>query len=192
MIDKNDFEDMLTEMENIDNQRELLIKSSRDVLKLSKQLIYALHRGDKKASKAFETKIKLVFNKLSKIVGRNYELQGVGAFKVAEQEYVEALCYYGFVINKKIPTHKELKVSSNAYLLGICDLTGELVRKAINDAIKGDMKSAFFIKKIVEDLYGELLKFDFRNGELRKKFDGIKYDLKRLENVALDIKLKGK
>ena len=44
----------------------------------------------------------------------------------------------------------------------------------------------------LEELYGELLKFDFRDGELRKKFDGIKYDLKRLEDVALSIKLKEK
>ena len=69
-------------------------------------------------------------------------------------------------------------------------MTGELVRKAINDAIKGNMKSALFIKGFVEELYGELLQFDFRNSELRRKFDGIKYDLKRLEDIALSIKLK--
>ncbi len=192
MIDKSDFRDMLKDTENLDNQRELLIKCSRDVLKLSKQIIYALHRGDTKGAKGFTVKINQVFDKLNKIASKECELENVGAFKVAAQEYVEALCYYGFVINKKIPTHKELKVSSNAYLLGICDLTGELVRKAINDAIKGNMKSALYIKEIVEDLYGELLKFDFRNGELRKKFDGVKYDLKRLEDIALSIKLKGK
>lgn len=192
MIDKKDFKEMLKDMENFDNQRELLIKTSRDVLKLSKQLIYALHRGDRKGAKAFETKIRLVFDNLSKIAGRKCELQSVGAFKVAQQEYVEALCYYGFVINKKIPTHKALKVSPIIYLLGICDLTGELVRKAINDAIKGDMNSALYIKEIVEGLYWELLKFDFRDNELRRKFDGIKYDLKRLDDIALDIKLKDK
>jgi hypothetical protein len=31
--------------------------------------------------------------------------------------------------------------------------------------------------------------FDFRN-ELRRKFDSIKYDLKKLDDVALGIKLK--
>ena len=190
MINKQDFKNMLKDREKLDNKRELLIKKSRDVLKLSKQVIYALHRGDKKNGKALVTKIKKSFTDLNKIVGKRCELHNVGAFRVAKQEYVEALCYYDFVVNKKIPTHKQLKVSSTIYLLGVCDLSGELVRKAMNDAIKGDMKSALYIKEVVEMLYGELLKFDFREGDLRKKFDSIKYDLKSLEDVALSIKLK--
>lgn len=183
---------MVKDRENFDTQRELLIKTSRDVLKLSKQLIYALHRDDIKGATKFKVQIKQVTAKLSKIANQRVELNSVGAYKVAMQEYVEALCYYGYVVNKKMPTRKELKVSTHHYLLGACDLTGELVRKAINDAIKGNMNSAMDIKGVVEELYGELIKFDFRDGELRKKFDGIKYDLKRLEDIALSIKLKDK
>ena len=33
---------------------------------------------------------------------------------------------------------------------------------------------------------------DFRNGELRRKFDGIKYDLKKMEDLLLSLKLQGK
>ena len=42
----------------------------------------------------------------------------------------------------------------------------------------------------IEDLYSELLKFNFRSGLLRKKFDSIKYHLAALEDLVLKIKLK--
>ena len=41
-------------------------------------------------------------------------------------------------------------------------------------------------------MYGELLKFDFRDNEVRRKFDAVKYDLRKLEDLVLDLKLKGR
>ena len=190
MLDKSNLKEILKEFNEADSQRELLIKKSRDVLKLSKQLIYSLHREDLASSKTLSDDIKNSFEELCKIADKSPELKYSGSYKISAQEYVEALCYYGFVADNKLPTHKELKVDHYSYLLGLCDLTGELVRKAINDAIKGRFESAIKIKEIVEEIYGELLQFDFRESELRKKFDSIKYDLKRLDDVALSIKLK--
>lgn len=190
MMDKTDFEDMKKEMEDFDNKREILIKNSRDVLKLSKKIIYALHRSDVKAANTHVESIKSELLKLKNMASENCELSNIGAYRVAVQEYVEALCYHSYFVNKKIPTRKDLDVGTKSYLAGICDLSGELVRKAINDAIKGETASALEIKELVETLYGELLNFDFRGGDLRKKFDSIKYDLKRLEDLALSIKLK--
>jgi translin len=190
MLDKHALREIQKEFNDADSQRELLIKKTRDVLKLSKQLIYSLHREDLDSSKALEKDIKKSFSELQQIADKSPELKYSGSFKISAQEYVEAMCYYGFVVDNKIPTHKELGVIPIFYLYGLCDLTGELVRKAINDAIKGRWDSALKIKDIVEEIYGELLQFDFREGEIRKKFDGIKYDIKRLDDVALSIKLK--
>ncbi|MBW2971363.1 hypothetical protein KY320_04350, partial [Candidatus Woesearchaeota archaeon] len=186
---KKDFDVMLKYMDDFDSRRELLIKKSRDVLKLSKQIIYALHREDEKDAKNLVVNIKKEFAALVKLADKP-ELLGVGALRTAAQEYVEALCYFGYVVEAKLPTHRELKVSTEWYLLGICDLSGELVRKAINDAINGNQDSAFKIKKVVEEIYGQLLRFDFRDSNMRKSFDRIKYDLRRLEDVAIGIKLK--
>ncbi len=192
MLDKKDLKDILDNFNRSDEQRELLIKKTRDVLKLSKQLIYSIHREDTDSAKALSGDIKKAFSELSSIAEKSPELRYSGSFRISAQEYVEALCYFGFVVEDRLPGHTELKVDPNSYLLGLCDLTGELVRKAINDAIKGRWDSALRIKEVVEEIYGELLKFDFRDSELRKKFDGIKYDLKRLDEVALNIKLKAK
>ena len=85
---------------------------------------------------------------------------------------------------------KELGFDAESYIGGLCDLSGELVRRAINSAISGKNSEALAIKQFISDLYGELMQFDFRNGEIRRKFDGIKYDLRKLEDMALQLKLK--
>lgn len=192
MIDKKDFEEMKSEIEAFDEKRDRIIKDSRNVLKLSKQIIYSLHRSETKEAEKLLSDIKKELENLKKHAEKHPELLYLPAYKVAFQEYVEAAAYYNWIKSKKLATRKELGVSSDAYLLGICDLTGELVRKAINSAIKQEYNSAFEIKEFVSELYGLLLKFDFRNGELRKKFDSIKYDLKKLEDLVLELKLKGK
>jgi hypothetical protein len=37
-----------------------------------------------------------------------------------------------------------------------------------------------------------MLDFDFRSGELRKKSDAIKWNLKKIEDILYDLKLQGK
>ena len=47
MIAKKDFEKMRRELGDFDNQREILIRKSRDIVKLSKKVIYSVHRNEK-------------------------------------------------------------------------------------------------------------------------------------------------
>ena len=46
------------------------------------------------------------------------------------------------------------------------------------------------IKGIVDDIYGQFLRLDFRNGDLRKKADSIKWNLNKLTEVVFEAKLK--
>jgi len=192
MINKTDFNNMQKELAAYDSQRELLIKKSRDVLKLSKQIIYAVHRGDLNQAQSQIKEIEKELSKLNQITKHSHALLSEGSYKIAVQEYVEALLYFHVIKNKKLPTHVQLKVQTKHYLLGLCDLTGEIVRKAVYLAGKGSYSEVIEFKDLVDQIYGGMLKFDFREPELRRKFDSIKYDLKKLEDLVLDLKLKGK
>ncbi len=187
IIDKNDFSKMQKEFRDIDGIREQIIQLSREIIRISKQIIYSVHRNDLKEAEKLSQKIKEDLKKLRKLNSGNLFEQHE---RIATQEYVEALCFYHVVKSKKLPTSSELGVDAEHYLLGLCDLGGELVRKAINEAIKGNHEEALWIKELVTEMYGMFLQFDFRNGELRKKFDGMKYDLKKLEELAFQIKLR--
>lgn len=190
MINKKDFEKLRKKVHDYDIERERLIKKSRDVLKLSKQVIYAVHRDELKVAASLIIKMKKEKTELEEIANYSRALLFEGSYKLAMQEYTEAMLYYGVITEKRLLEKEELKVRTEYYLLGLCDLTGELVRKAVFLAGKGIVDEVVRIKDLVDQIYGELLKFDFREPEIRRKFDSVKYDLCKLEDLVLDLRLK--
>ncbi len=184
MLNKSEFASIRADLESFDKKRESVIQLSREIIQLSKQIIYALHRNDMKSASAAVSRIR---KKIRLLPARNYDLS---LDKVALQEYVEAIAYYEFMKSSSLPTRSQLGVDTESYLLGLCDLTGELVRRAVNDVINKKMAGAKKAKAVVEFIYGEFLKLDLRNGELRKKSDQIKYNLMKLEDIMYDIEVK--
>jgi predicted translin family RNA/ssDNA-binding protein len=186
MLDKREFGKIRKEMADSDIKRESAIQKSREIINISKKIIYALHRND----------IKSAFLHVKEIEKKKKALGSVqldtNINQTALQEYAEALCYYHFIKNKKIPTRASLKIDNESYLMGLCDLTGELVRKAVNEAIKKNFRKAMEIKELVDEIYGEFLKFNLRNSELRRKSDQIKWNLRKLEDIVFELKLKGR
>jgi predicted translin family RNA/ssDNA-binding protein len=189
MIDKNDFADMKKILEKEEDIRDSIAEKAREILRLSKQIIYSLHRDDIPNADNLYKKMLQEMKNLEKVAIPKLK---EGLYGAALQEYVEAACYYEFVKNKKIPTHKDLDVPFEEYLLGICDLTGELERRAVFLTLKEKYADVQEIKGIVDDIHFEFLKFDLRNGELRKKADSIKWNLKRIDEILYDLKIKGK
>ena len=172
---------------NYDSLREELIKKSRDVLKLSKQVIYAIHRSELSNASSLIKKIESEKKTMDSIAKKDPKLISEGSYKVAVQEYVEALLYFSFVTTGKL---EDLSTTPVHYILGLADLPGELVRRAVYLAGKGEVKKVVEIRDAVDEIYGELLKFDFRDNEIRRKVDGIKYDLRKLEDLVLQLKLR--
>lgn len=184
MINKNEFIGIRKDLKDFEEKREETIRKSRDIIMLSKQIIYSTQRNElKKAEELCEEIRKLV----KELPSGNYDTD---METVAVQEYVEAVCFYEFVKNKKLLTRKELGVITGDYLLGLCDLTGELVRQAVNAVINKRYDEAIEIKEFVSEIYGEFLQFDLRGGQLRKKADSIKWNLRKLEDLALGISIR--
>ena len=183
ILNKKDFDKIRLELKAFEEKREQTISLSREIITISKQVIYSIHRSELKEAESLISKIKKKVKELDK--NKNYD---TGISGVAIQEYVEAITYFEFVKNNKIPTKDELNVDVESYLMGLCDLTGELGRKAVDEAINKRFKGVEKIRELVDEIYGEFLKFDLRNGELRKKSDSIKWNLKKLEDLVLSIK----
>jgi len=184
MIDKKKFDDMRREIDKLERKREEAIELSRDIIKESKLAIYAVIRDNLNESEKHIEQLKKMIIELPK---DDYD---TGMAGVARQEYVEAITLYYYVKENKLIANDELKVDIYDYLAGLCDLTGELMRKAVNLVIKDDVKGAEKIRDFVDEIYHEFLKFNLRNGELRKKSDQIKWNLEKLENMMYDLKIK--
>lgn len=190
MLNKKDFEKLIMEIAAYDRQRELLIKKSRDVLKLAKQLIYALHRNNPAEVDMLAKQLQKEKAELDKLTVDFKGMDTEGSYSEAQQEFAEAICYYEYVRKKHIPSNHEIKVAAEDYLGGISDLTGELTRKAVILAIEKDFKGVASIRELVDEIHALFLKMDLRNSTLRKKADSIKWNLKKLEDIMYDVRMR--
>lgn len=191
MIDKNIFSKLRKELEDKDKLREEIIINSRPILKESKQAIYALHRNDTKAAKKSIDEAKSGLVSLRKIVKSNPSL-GEGIYGSALQEYTEAITYYYYITENRLADNAEIGADAENYLLGICDLTGELARRAVFSVVNEEFSEVNKIREFVDTIHNEFLEFELRNGEIRKKSDSIKWNLKKIEEIMYDLKIRGK
>jgi len=192
MIDNKDFKRIIKKIEDYDNKREKLIKEARKLLKVSKRLIYALNRDNEKEIKHLKKEIKKQKSRINSLVKKTIELKFEPSYSEAMQEYSEAMCYYSFIKDNRIPKISELKLRIEDYLCSLCDLTGELARRAVILATKNNVKEVEKIKELISKLYAKFIELNLRNGNLRRKFDSIKWNLKKVEEVFYDLKLKKK
>ncbi len=188
MINKKFIQKLKKEYDKKESERTQIINLSGTVLHNSKRIIFALHRGDiQKAGKnLIETE--KILQKLEKKFGRK-RISEEGSYRAGTEEYVEAKMFYLIVTGKKIDRIKEVKIDSNIYLGGICDLTGELVRKAINEAADGNLGEVEKMKKIINEIMAELIEFDMV-GYLRTKYDQAKNSLRKIEQIDYEIRMR--
>ncbi|KAG2274801.1 hypothetical protein Bca52824_057356 [Brassica carinata] len=167
-------------LNNFNEKRERVVKASRDITMNSKKVIFQVHRLSKdnkeevleKAWKDLEAVREQHFARLMK------ELQGTDFWKLRRayspgvQEYVEAATFYKFCvfgtlstldeINSTLlplsdPSLEPLHINILDYILGLADLTGELMRMAIGSLSDGEVEFAQRICQFVRQIHRELL-----------------------------------
>lgn len=188
MINKKFFQNLKKDYEKQISEREQIIVLSKTILHSSKRAIFALHRNDIKKSKILLDKIEKNLLKLEKKFGYNRLIQE-GSYKAGAEEYVEAKMFYKVIAKQKINKVNGIKLNLESYLGGICDLTGELARQAVNMAAEGKIKEVEKNKIAINDIMAELVKFDM-TGYLRNKYDQAKNNLKKIEQISYEIKIR--
>lgn len=85
-----------------------------------------------------------------------------------------------------------LKLTSVDYLLGVADLTGELMRMCINSMGNGDTDNPFEVSQFLHQVYDGFL-FIGNTGlyEVSKKLHTLKQSLAKVENACYALKVRG-
>lgn len=86
-------------------------------------------------------------------------------------------------------THIHLDLED--YLMGLLNLATELSRFAVNSVTYGDYNRPLQISKFVAELNAGFRLLNLKNDSLRKRFDALKYDVKKIEEVVYDLSLRG-
>ncbi len=188
MINKKFLQKLKKDHVNKNSERRQIISLANIVLHDSKRAIFAIHRGDIKKAETSLSEIEKILMKLEKKFGFKRLLEE-GSYKAGVEEYVEAKMYYFVIKGKKIEKIKKISINYDSYLGGICDTTGELVRRAVNEAAKGNIAEVEKMKGIINDIMAELVEFDMA-GYLRTKYDQARGNLRKIEQINYEVKLK--
>eukprot|EP00850_Spirogloea_muscicola_P006322 SM000030S11331 [mRNA] locus=s30:164988:167172:- [translate_table: standard] len=117
------------------------------------------------------------------------------------QTAVFLLAFIGWLRTGSLHSHQELQerlgltpefpLDLEDYLLGVCSVSNEMPRYVVNQVTAGDYDCPRRVSSFLSELFAAFRLLNLRNDFLRKRFDGLKYDLKRVEEVLYDVKIRG-
>jgi len=157
-------------LSDIQDDREFLLKNTREVIILCSRAIISVHKGDIKSAKSNLKQAESLLKKYQKKATEDLRKYII----TPEQEFVEAACLVAIFEKKEIPSDKKLGVMPESYVLGLLDCPGEM-KRMIFDKIRIDkIDEAIRIFEIMENLYLELYPFSMYDKvvkEARRKID---------------------
>ncbi|HPT08336.1 MAG TPA: hypothetical protein PLE28_01415 [bacterium] len=188
MVNKKFIDSLKKDYLKKNNDRRQIISLSNIILNNSKKAIFAIHRKDLELANLKLNENEKMINQIVK----NFKAERAeeeGAFMAGLEEYTEAKLFFNFVSTGKIEKIKEVNLPIESYIGGLCDFTGELVRKAVNEIIDKNLSEIKPIKNAINDVLNELIDFDI-TGYLRTKYDQARGNLKKIEQIDYEISLK--
>jgi predicted translin family RNA/ssDNA-binding protein len=194
---KDELEQLHSSIVHRDELREKLIKRCRDAQKAAKQAIFALHRGDEKRCIHLITDCeKIVNNDLNPMVEEDPSLYH-GSYANVLEEYAEAKLFHSWLMGKpkgqllQPSDFTAVKLEPADYLGGLCDLTGEVGRYAVQRGTKRDSDGVHFCldtnMSIVFAL--ETLRHFPSGSYIYKKMDQLKQSVEKLERMLYELSL---
>lgn len=214
------FLDYKSELDGRHDRHERIVKLSRDTTIHSKRTIFLLHRAaaaergscerEEKLDEA-ESKLRSIEEFLKPIAA---ELHGLdhwlyqNAFSPGLQEFIEALSYYVFLRQGKLLSLEEaghwleytrdeegerlhVPLSPLNYVLGIADLTGELMRMCITSVGSGKADVPFRLLPFIDSIYCGFLGLPHLSRNLDHKLRVLRSSLSKIETASYNLHIRG-
>ncbi|KAL0099208.1 hypothetical protein PUN28_020051 [Cardiocondyla obscurior] len=213
----NSFQDSLNNEQEVREQIRVIVKniekSSRDIL----MIMQNIHTVDQtmedniivskycfKAREIFG-EVRIQYASLAKIVPsyQYYRYHDQWRFITQRLCFLVALVIYfevNLLVDKKtvaeilgVKNNKEdgFHLDLEDFLLGLLQLSAELSRFAVNSVTNGHYHWPMQIATFVNNLNAGFRLLNLKNDILRKRFDALKYDVKKIEEVVYDLCIRG-
>ncbi|GAM24262.1 hypothetical protein SAMD00019534_074370, partial [Acytostelium subglobosum LB1] len=196
---------------NQNDRRERIVKISRDITINSKKVISTLQ------SYCFEDQQQLIdqsnkdLDKINMMIAQIMkELENEEYWKYQRsftwglQEYIEAVSFQHYLMTRKLVTldeiHNKIKksignetigtiITIEDYLLGLADLTGELMRYATNCVTQKNYEECFLVNEFVRTIYTGL-KYIHLSKDLQSKVTMVEGNLQKVEKISCSIRIR--
>jgi len=184
-------EDIVDEIRGVLDEKEELredaLKLTREIVRLSGNVVKALHRGELKEAEERLNSAREKVGLLKERLRDHPDLYFTGYVQSAHQEFVEALLFFAYITDGEFPSPDELGIPHADYALGVGDFIGELRRHFLILLLDGKVGEAGEVYAFMEEVYNALMTLEYPRGlvNIRQKQDTARYVLERtLEDLT--------
>lgn len=208
------FKEIQKELDTRYDKHERIVKSSRDLTIQSKRIIFHLQRitGAEKQDDLLDEaeqrlmEVKQFLKAIAAELVNEDPYRFRRAYSPGLQEYIEALSFYHYLKHsclispKEVQTQLEfndgnddlsLKLNPMDYVLGIADLTGELMRLCMNSAASGDADKPFAVCKFLREVHDSFMAFGNVNRDIGSKLRALNSSLHKVERACYTLEVRG-
>ncbi|MEF8874018.1 MAG: translin family protein [Candidatus Thermoplasmatota archaeon] len=157
-------EDIDDQIDDKDTVRELVMKSSRAIRRISKNVIQNIHRGNECQEDLQEALEEI--SKIKSLVEDHPELYHAGFLRNGFQELAEAHILWSMTNDEEPKSPEELDITPSSYVLGLADVVGELRRMVLDELAEGNLERARTLHRKMEDIKNMLMEFEYPNALL--------------------------
>lgn len=156
--------------------REEALKTSRDIIISCRRGIQQLHRDQMPEAEEYIRQASAKLVHLFDVTKDHPDIYHAGFVENAAQEYVEIHCLYNIMKGEDLPDPDSIQTTSSAYLLGLCDVVGELRRGALDFMLVGNTAKAGEYLEYMDRIYDAIMSFDYPSSlvPVKKKQDMVR------------------
>lgn len=181
---------MLEELVNSDETRDHVFRQTRAILNNASSLLFLVRTGKISSVDSLIVTTKDLIKKLLDTVGNDCNHREGGRLSLAIEKFTETVLLLHFFSRGKLASHEAVQpCNDDEYLGSVLGFAQELGRYVIGRACDFDAQSISLCRSLINQINAKMLEFDFRNGNLRRKYDGLKYVLKNIEDVTYELSL---
>jgi translin len=156
--------------------REEALKASRDIIICCRKGIQQLHRNQMEEAESYMKQASTRLAQLYEITIGHADVFHTGFVENAVQEFVEIQCLYNIMKGMDLPDPDAIQTTYSAYLLGLCDVVGELRRGALDFMLEGNTAKANEYLGYMDRIYDAIMSFDYPSAlvPIKKKQDMVR------------------
>ena len=178
-------ESLRTRMELIHLAREKALANGRKIIQVSSKAIKHLHRRQHEEADALIAQGESLVAEALTSVQSHPSIRYAPYLQDSIKEYVEAVALRSIILQSQLPTPETLQVEPPTYLNGLCEAASECRRYALDELRQGRPDVARRLAESMEDIYDELVTFDYPDavtGNLRRNVDALRAVLERTQS----------
>jgi translin len=161
--------------------REDALKYSRDIIICCRRGIQQLHQDKLEEAENYMKQASAILTQLYDATKDHPDIFHAGFVENAAQEFVEVQCLYNIMKGEDLPDPDTVQATYSAYLLGLCDVVGELRRGALDFILEGKAEKANEYLQHMDQIYDAIMRFDYPSAlvPIKKKQDMVRALIER-------------